>query len=61
MTLDEAIKILRQDTEHPTAQFMPDLLKAEKLGIEALERLKEARKGGISLSPFVDLPSETKK
>ena len=41
MKLDKAIEILTEDLNHPTAQFMPELQKAEKLAIEALKRVKD--------------------
>ncbi len=67
MTLPEAIERLREDIQHPTAKFMPDLLKAEQLGIEALERLRDLRKHEPqTLSTtwkriFSKLPSETEE
>lgn len=61
MKLDEAIKVLKEDTEHPTARFLPDLLKAEQLGIEALERIRAIRKGLIYNEMLAGdkLPNET--
>lgn len=56
--LDEAIKELKKDTEHPTAHFMPDLLKAQQLGIEALELIERKRKTNSLLEW---LPSETEE
>ena len=53
MTIDEAIKRLREDTEHPTAKYMPDLLQAQILGIEALQYISDYCED----SPL--LPSET--
>ena len=55
MTLEEAIKELKQDTEHPTADYLPKLKKAQQLGIEALERIKEFRERKNLYWP---LPSE---
>ncbi len=49
MKIDEAIKILTEDTQHPTAGFMPELKKAEKLGIEALKRIQRDRQGTFVL------------
>lgn len=58
MTPDEAIKELREDREHPTADYTPKLKAAELLGIEALERLKANRKAEFPLD-YSPLPSET--
>lgn len=66
MTIDEVIKELREDREHPTADFMPKLKAADQLGIEGLERLKELR-GLVGIDYEVDwekavcrqLPSES--
>jgi len=60
MTLVEAIKILMEDTQHPTAGFMPDLLEAERLGIGALKRVMQMRavKDNIALRLLI---GETKK
>ncbi len=59
MTIDEAIKILTEDTQHPTAGFMPELKEAEKLGIEALKQIKKDR---FMAHPYClnPLPGETK-
>lgn len=56
--IDEAIKELREDREHPTADYTPKLKAAEQLGIEALERERFMREySGITEL----LPSETKE
>lgn len=51
MNIEEAIKELRKDTEHPTAKYLPELMKAIQLGIEALEQRREL-KDIVSLLPF---------
>lgn len=60
MNIEEAIEELKKDIAHPTAKYTPDLQKAERLGIEALEKVKAVREGrewvGIGL-----LPSETEE
>ncbi|MBA7658575.1 hypothetical protein ES703_66534 [subsurface metagenome] len=38
MNPKNAIEILTEDIHHPTAKFTPELVEAEKLGIEALKR-----------------------
>ena len=57
--LEEAIETLRGDIEHPTAKFMPDLLKAQRLGIEALEFVKKGR--DYPEFPSCLLPSESEE
>ena len=62
--LEEAVKELKKGIEHPTAGFMPDLQRAERLGIEALQRLQQLRHYSdlnirdLTLKP---LPSETEE
>ena len=66
MNIDGAIKELREDREHPTADFLPKLKAAEQLGIEALERKKEVMRAiaigqsdeSIQLLILKPLPSE---
>jgi len=43
MRLQEAIKYLEEDCQHPTANFMPELQAAQRLGIEALKAIRGAR------------------
>lgn len=58
MKIEKAIEILTEDINHPTAQFMPELQEAEKLGIEALKRIREIRPFGNN--PGISyLPGET--
>ena len=58
MKIDRAIKILTEDTQHPTAGFMPELKEAEKLGIEALKFYEVIKADGLRSKAF-RLPSET--
>ena len=58
MKIDKAIETLNEDINHPTAQFMPDLQEAQKLGIEALKRVKEARTR-VYFITRTPLPGET--
>lgn len=60
MTLQEAIKLLKQDLDDPGSVDILDLNKAQELGIEALKEIKAAR--AYSLNWVNDLlPSETKE
>ncbi|GAJ18951.1 unnamed protein product, partial [marine sediment metagenome] len=59
MKLEKAIEILTEDINHPTAKFTPDLVDAEKLGIEALRRLERERKHGRA-GVWTRLPGETR-
>ena len=43
MKIDEAIEMLTEDINHPTAAFLPKLREAEQLGIEALKLIKRLR------------------
>jgi len=60
--VSKAIELLKTDIQHPTASFMPDLVEAEKLGIEALKRVKEcghpARCGLLERLPGEDPEEE---
>ena len=58
MTLDEAITKLEELAEYYMSLKREPYEAALRIGIEALERLKQARTG-LSLSPYVLLPSET--
>lgn len=60
MKLEKAIEILNEDINHPTAQFMPELQDAQKLGIEALKRIHAIRTHrSYSVQP--SLPGETEE
>ena len=60
MTIDEAIKILTEDAQHPTAGFMPELKEAEKLAIEALRVIESMRRIAV-LDKDNPLPGETEE
>jgi len=57
MTIDEAIEVLHEDLGADTYDNHPYLYEAQKLGIEALKRLRENRKGTL-FNPFRELPGE---
>jgi len=57
--IEEAIEKLKEDTQHPTSQYMPELLRAEQLGIEALEQIIQCRKVPFLQTCMNKLPSET--
>ena len=59
MNIEEAIEILKIDTEHLIDEH-PDsnLAKAQQLGIEALERIKKMRENHYPLRWSEPLPSE---
>jgi len=62
--LEEAIEKLKEDTQHPTSQYMPELQKAEQLGIEALGKILLLRRteiNGQKVEPYTRLPSEGEK
>ncbi|MBA7572675.1 hypothetical protein ES708_14459 [subsurface metagenome] len=59
MTIEEAIEILTQHQKGTDPIYLPDLPDAEKLGIEALKRIKVYHED----DPLLDgeaLPGETK-
>jgi len=60
MTINEAIKIQTKWTEEGFVETSDDLLKAEKLGIEALKRIEYCRRGHFD-EVFKLLPGETAK
>jgi hypothetical protein len=60
MTIEEAIQALEGAIHHPTALYEPVLADAEKLGIEALKRVKELR-DIHSMSSGIPLPGETEE
>lgn len=60
MTIDEAIRLLREDINAGDEGEPLELLKAEKLGIEALQRIKQSR--GEATRYYIGyLPGETKE
>ena len=58
MTISEAIRLLQKDIDDPGSVDIMDVAEAEKLGIEALKRIKACREpeGG---SPLPLLKGET--
>ena len=58
MKIEEAIEILSQHQKGTDPIYLPDLPDAEKLGIEALKRVKVARVKG-TIWDYSLLPSET--
>jgi len=60
MTPEEAIKILTPDSEEHFEASVQKLEEAERLGAEALERIKEGR-GGYTKEIVSRLPSETEE
>ena len=60
MTLDEAINRLYEDINSRSKQYSLSLAEADKLGIEALKRLKEYREWHRSTADG-PLPGETKE
>ena len=60
MKINQAIKILFQLTETEAIHCHPDNVKAIKLGMEALNRLKTMRHDNITDAVFY-LPGETKE
>ena len=59
MTIDEAINMLERITAQDDESGRPECVEAEKLGIEALKRIRHYRKWGAMATNF-DLPGETK-
>lgn len=59
MKLDKAIELVEEDTKHPTAQFTPELVKAEKLLIEAGKCIEHLR-SKVYYYRIPLLPGETK-
>ena len=57
MTIDKAIEILEIETGSRHDPSDPDLYDAQRLGIEALEHIKEGREKGYDF--FGHLPGET--
>ncbi len=57
MNIDEAIEVLREDLGADTYDSHPYLYQAQKLGIEALKRIKEYREY-IYTPPLQLLPGE---
>ncbi len=59
MTIDEAIKILRDDIAEPGSRAIEDINEAEALSIEALKLVEEWRRGRYFTASYL-LPGETK-
>ncbi len=60
MTIDEAIKVLKEHSELVLVAFNPKLRIAIGLGIEALKRVRDERTGYELYAPDL-LPGETKE
>jgi hypothetical protein len=60
MTIDEAIKRLQEDIDSTGNDEIDTLTEAEKLGIEALKRVKDSRRPD-PLYPETPLPGETEE
>jgi hypothetical protein len=60
ITIDEAIKILEQNICYWSLEHLGNVEEAEKLGIEALKRVKEARKKAYFTTRSL-MPGETKE
>ena len=60
MTIDEAIKILRQDIDDPGSVAIEDVNTAEELGIEALKLFSGIEPWHLIARPL-SLPGETKE
>ena len=60
MTIPEAIEILEKQIRLTSPNLEPDLIKAIKLGIEALKKLKELRTVKVVIFDR-PLPGETEK
>ena len=60
MKLEKAIEILTQHQKGTDPLYLRDLPDAEKLGIEALKRLRDYR-SGISPLDYPLLPGETEE
>ena len=60
MTLDKAMEILAESAYHGSTTFNEDYKDAQKLGIEALKRLKEHREDQIDIT-YRALPGETEE
>lgn len=58
MTIDEAIRLLRDESNSPRYNFDPDRRASMKLGIEALKRIQLIRETDNSFHSFL-LPGET--
>jgi len=58
MKIDRAIEILSEDLSHHRAKFLPDLVEAESLAIEALKREVNYRLAHSDVAPYL-LPGES--